>query len=331
MDTIMSMRVFARVVELGGLAAAARALGLSPAMVAKHVNSLEERTGARLLDRTTRMVRPTVSGLAYYERLIAVLDAVDEADAEAGADTAVPRGRLRLTAPAELGQEHIAPIIVDFMERYPGVSVVSDFTNRQVDLVQEGFDLAIRVANSLDTSLIGRKLATSRFFVVASPELLAKTGLPETPETLARLPTLTFAIPAPRVHWSWEEPDKGQVRISPRLISSSSEALRMAARSGAGFTWLPSFVCGRDLATGNLVPVMADRNWGSLSVYALYPHRRFVPNRLRLFLDLVSERFGGDPDADPWLPAPNEKSRSDKSILQVVADASRHSRVSRTE
>lgn len=302
MDTVTSMRVFARVVELGGLAAAARSLGLSPSMVAKHVNSLEQRTGARLLDRTTRLVRPTVSGHAYYERLVAILDALDEADAEAGADTAVPQGRLRLTAPAELGQEHLAPIIADFMELYPGVSIASDFTNRQVDLIQEGFDLAIRVANSLDTGLIGRKLATSRFFVVASPGLLSKTGLPETPEALAHLPTLTFAVPTPRVHWTWDGPDRGQVRISPRLISSSSEALRMAARRGAGFTWLPSFICGRDLATGALVPVMADRNWGSLSVYALYPHRRFIPNRLRLFLDLITERLGGDPDADPWLP-----------------------------
>ncbi|PKR87785.1 LysR family transcriptional regulator [Pleomorphomonas diazotrophica] len=309
MDRVMSMRVFARVVELGGLAAAARALGLSPAMVAKHVNSLEERTGARLLDRTTRLVRPTVSGHAYYERILAILDALDDADAEAGADTAVPRGRLRLTAPAELGQEHVAPIIIDFMELYPNVSIASDFTNRQVDLVQEGFDLAVRVASSLDTGLIGRKLATSRFFVVASPGLVAKTGLPETPEALARLPTLTFAVPAPRLLWTWDGPDKGQVRIAPRLVSSSSEALRMAARRGVGFTWLPSFVCGRDLAAGDLVPVMTDRNWGSLSVYALYPHRRFVPNRLRLFLDLIAERFGGDPDGDPWLPNSSQPSR----------------------
>lgn len=315
MDTVMSMRVFARVVELGGLAAAARALGLSPAMVAKHVNSLEERTGARLLDRTTRTVRPTVSGHAYYERLLAILDALDDADAEAGADTAVPRGRLRLTAPTELGQEHVAPIIAEFMELYPGVSIVSDFTNRQVDLVQEGFDLAVRVASSLDTGLIGRKLATSRFFVVASPDLLAKTGLPETPEAFTWLPTLTFAIPSPRLHWSWDGSDKGQVRITPRLISSSSEALRIAACRGAGFTWLPSFICGRDLAAGDLVPVMTDRNWGSLSVYALYPHRRFVPSRLRLFLDLLSERFGGDPDGDPWLPHLGKKAPPNGQVV----------------
>lgn len=302
MDTVMSMRAFARVVELGGLAAAARALGMSPAMVAKHVNSLEERTGARLLDRTTRLVRPTVSGHAYYQRLVAILDALDEAEAAAGADTATPKGRLRLTAPVELGQEHLASVIAEFLGLHPSVSIVSDFTNRSVDLVQEGFDLAIRVASRLDTGLIGRKLATSRFFVVASPDLLRRTGRPDEPQAFAGLPTLSFAVPMPRLEWSWDGPDKGHVRITPRLISSSSEALRIAACQGAGFTWLPSFICGRDIAAGNLVPVMTDRDWGSLSIYALYPHRRFVPNRLRLFLDLVSARFGGDPDGDPWSP-----------------------------
>nr|WP_295468467.1 LysR family transcriptional regulator [Mesorhizobium sp.] len=304
MDTVTSMRTYARVVELGGLAAAARSLGMSPAMVAKHLGNLEERTGARLLDRTTRSVRPTVAGQTYYERVVAVLDALDEAEAEAGADTAAPRGRLRLTAPVEFGQGHLAPLVAEFIELHPNVSVVSDFTNRSVDLVQEGFDLAIRVAASLDTGLIGRKLATSRFFIVASPDLVAKTGMPQTPEALAALPTLSFAFPAPRLDWGWDGPDQGQVRVAPRLLSSSAEALRVAALRGTGFSQLPSFVCGADLASGRLVPVMADRDWGHLSIYALYPHRRFVPSRLRLFIDLLADRLARHPDDDPWSPFP---------------------------
>jgi len=269
MDTLGSMRVFVRVVELGGFNAAGRACGMSAAMVAKHVAHLEERTGARLLDRTTRSVRPTPEGLLYLEKAVA----------------------------------HLAPLLVEFMSQHVGISVVADFTNRTVDLVQEGFDLAIRVAPSLDTALIGRKLATTRFCVVASPDFISRQGVPGTPGALSDLPALTFSQPTPRLEWPWRRADsEGKVRIAPRLVSSSAEALRLAALSGLGISWLPTFVCGRDLHQGRLVALLQDCDWGSLGVHVLYPHRRFVPNRLRLFIDFLAARLGGDPSGDPWAP-----------------------------
>lgn len=303
MDTLGSMRVFVRVVELGGFNAAGRACGMSAAMVAKHVAHLEERTGARLLDRTTRSVRPTPEGQLYLEKALAIIEAVDEAEGTVAAENREPRGSLRITAPIELGQDHLAPLLVEFMSQHVGISVVADFTNRTVDLVQEGFDLAIRVAPSLDTALIGRKLATTRFRVVTSPDFISRQGVPETPATLSNLPALTFSQPTPRLEWPWRRADsEGKVRIAPRLVSSSAEALRLAALSGLGISWLPTFVCGRDLRQGRLVALLQDYDWGSLGVHVLYPHRRFVPNRLRLFIDFLAARLGGDPSGDPWAP-----------------------------
>jgi DNA-binding transcriptional LysR family regulator len=189
------------------------------------------------------------------------------------------------------------------MERHPRITVLADFTNRPVDLVQEGIDLAIRVAPSLDTALIGRKLATTRFCIVASPDYLTRNGKPETPESLSALPALAFSQPAPRLEWNWRRGDgAGTIRITPRLLSTSAETLRVAAVSGLGVSWLPTFICGEDLNRGHLVPLLTEWDWGTLDVFALYPHKRFVPSRLRLFLDFLAAQLGRDPDADPWMP-----------------------------
>ena len=170
-------------------------------MIAKHVGHLEERTGARLLNRTTRQVRPTDIGLAYYDRCVAVLGSIEEAESLAGADTAEPRGNLRITAPVEFGNAHLAPIVAEFMERNPRITLALDFSNRVVDIVQEGYDVAIRIARSLDTALVGRRLATSRFHVVASPRYLERHGRPATPDQLADHACLTFAMPVPWDVW----------------------------------------------------------------------------------------------------------------------------------
>ncbi|MBV5266905.1 LysR family transcriptional regulator [Pinisolibacter aquiterrae] len=303
MDTLSSMRVFVCVAELGGFSAAARACGISPSMAAKHIAHLEERTGARLFDRTTRSVRPTPEGQLYLERATAILEAVEDAEGTVGAENSEPRGTLRVTAPVELGQGHLASLIAAFMVQYPGIAVTADFSNRIVDLVQEGFDLGIRVAVALDTALIGRRLASTRFHVVASPDFLSRHGCPDKPERLERLPALCFSQPMPRLDWPWRtEGASGRVRAAPRLLSSSAEALRVAALAGLGVTWLPTFICGSDIRQGRLVPVLDDLDWGHLGVFALYPHRRHVPNRLRLFLDFLAERLGGDPSGDPWAP-----------------------------
>jgi len=302
-DTLQSMRVFVRVVETGGFAAAARGLHLSPAMVTKHVAHLEARTGARLLNRTTRQVRTTAAGQAYFERCVAILAGVEEAETEAGAEAAAPRGTLRITAPVEFGNDHLSAVAAEFLGRHPGVDLVLDFSNRRIDLVQEGYDLAVRVAREMDTGLVGRRLASLRFHVVASPSYLARHGRPGAPEDLAGHRCLVFAIPAPWTSWSFlREGGATTVKVTPRVTATSSAALLQAACAGVGISLLPSFVCGRALARAELVSLFPDFDLGALGVYALFPHRTLLPVRVRLFIDLLVERFGRDARADPWQP-----------------------------
>ena len=301
MDTLESMRVFVRVVELGSFAAAARSLDLSPAMVTKHIGYLERRTGARLLHRTTRQVRVTETGAAYFGRCTGILGDVDAAEAEAGADNQSPRGTLRVTAPTEFGNLHLPPIIADFLDRHPGIDMVLDLSNRSVDIVQEGYDLAIRIARELDTSLIGRRIALSRFRLVASPRYLERHGRPDVPGDLAHHRCVTFAVPQPWTTWTFcRDGLSEQVRIAPRVLSTSAEALLQAARVGVGIGLLPSFVCGRDLAKGELVSLFPDHELGALGIYVLFPHRDLLPARVRLFIDFLTERLGGGAETDPW-------------------------------
>lgn len=301
MDTLKSMLAFVRVAESGSFSAAARNLHLSPAMVTKHVTYLENRIGARLLQRTTRHVRLTEPGQLYLERCLSILADVEEAESVAGADSVAPHGTLRVTSPVEFGNMHLAPLAARFMERHPGIDLMLDFSNRAVDVVQEGYDVAVRIASALDTSLIGRRLARSRFHIVASPDYLERHGRPSAPANLAGHPCLTFALPDVRDRWPFtRDGETTQVRVRPRLVSTSSEALRLAARSGAGVSWLPTFVCGRDLDDGSLVSLFPEYDAGSLDIHVLFPHRRFLPGKVRAFLDFLREQFGSDPDRDPW-------------------------------
>lgn len=301
MDTLESMQVFVRVVELGSFAAAARGLDLSPAMVSKHIGHLEKRTGARLLNRTTRQVRPTEAGATYFEQCTAILRSIDAAEAEAGADTNMPRGTLRITAPTEFGNLHLPLVIAAFLERHPAIDITLDLTNRSVDIVQEGYDLAIRIARDLDTSLVGRCIALSRFHIVASPAYLEREGHPTEPAELARRHCLTFAVPHPWTTWSFRHGGEAQqVKITPRMLSTSAEALLQAARAGVGIGLLPTFVCGGALACGELVSLFPDCECGVLGIYILFPHRTLLPARVRLFIDFLVEAIGGGAERDPW-------------------------------
>lgn len=303
MDTLRSMQTFVRVVESGGFAAAARSLGMSPAMVTKHVNHLEERVGARLLNRTTRHVRLTDAGQLYFERCTAILAGIEEAESLAGADRSELGGTLRITAPVEFGNLHLGPIAAEFMRRHPGIDLVLDFSNRSVDLVQEGYDLAVRIASALDTALIGRRIATSHFHAVASPVYLARYGRPAEPADLAGHACFTFAVPAVLDRWRFSRfGETVEVRIRPRLVSSSSEVLRLTARAGTGISLLPTFVCGGDLKDGSLVSLFPDYDCGELGIYVLFPHRQFLPSRVCAFMEFLRESLGADPHADPWAP-----------------------------
>ncbi|MDO6962957.1 LysR family transcriptional regulator [Rhizobium alvei] len=301
MDRFASMQAYVKVVELGSFSAAARQLRLSPAMVTRHVSQLEDKVGARLLNRTTRHLSTTAAGQSYFERCLSILAAIDDAEAEAGKVTQSARGTLRITAPAEFGDTHLSRLISRFLDLHPDVDMFLEFSNRQVDLVQDGFDLALRVARTLDGSLIGRRLARSHFRVVAGPDYIERHGEPETPEDLTRHVFLAFSVPSPWVNLAFEcDGNRVEIRLQPRILSTSAETLNRLALNGSGIAVLPTFVCGGDIAAGRLVTLLPNHDAGALNLHVLYPHKRFLPARTRLFVDYLVETLGSDPDRDPW-------------------------------
>lgn len=303
MDTLVSMKAFARVIELGSFAAAARALQISPAMVTNHVAHLERRVGTRLLHRSTRRVAATDAGRAYYERCVDALTAIDEAEALASNEGVEPRGTLRLTAPVEFGNLHLAPLVAEFMQRHPQVEVHLDLSNRVVSLIDEGVDVALRIARTLDPGMVARQLARSRLMMVASPGYLERRPRPSHPAELAQADTLAFGVPRPWTLIEFERgADRAQARILPRLQTSSSETLRRLACEGLGCVMLPTFVAGADVAAGRLVDLFPQWRIGELAISVVYQNRKLQPARVRAFVDFIVERFGPNPLHDPWEP-----------------------------
>lgn len=300
MDTLTSMRVFACVAELGSFAAAARRSEMSPAMVTKHIASLEARVRTALLTRTTRKVALTEAGAQYLQQCQEVLRLVDAADEALGQQRDDTRGTLRITAPVELGNAHVAPCIAPLLQAHPGLAIQLDFTNRVVDLTEEGVDVAVRVAAQLDSALAGRQIASSRLLPVAAPSYLARAGTPAQPGELAAHQALVFGV-GDWTRWAhWRDGRSGAVSVVPRLRAISSEALRVAALQGAGVSLLPTFLVGDDLRAGRLVPLLTEWDFGRLGIHVLYPQRRYRPARVRVFVDALLARLGDDPQADPF-------------------------------
>jgi DNA-binding transcriptional LysR family regulator len=226
---------------------------------------------------------------------------VEEAQREAGQEGQEAVGCLRVTAPVELGNLHIAPLVPSLLLRHPHMTVALDFSNRVVDLVEEGFDVAIRVAPSLDTALRGRQLATSRLVLVASPGYLSMHTAPRTPDDLLSHHTLSFALSMGR-EWSFLTPGQERViTVKPKLMSSSSDAVRTAALGHAGIAMLPTFLVGDDLASGRLHQVLPDASLAALKIFVVHPHRRTQPARLRAFIEALTDRFGHDPVDDVFM------------------------------
>ena len=311
-DSIQEMAVFARVVGAGSLSAAARELGLSPALVSRRLAALESRLGVRLINRTTRSLHLTDDGATYYEACARVLADIEEADATVSAGRVEPRGTLRVALPASFGLQHIAPLIPRFAERYPQVQLALSLSDRTVNLIEEGFDLAVRIAHLEDSSLTARKLAPNRRVVCASPAYLARHGTPRTPDELARhncLTTTDFAM-----NWDYKGPDgkPGSVRVTGRYACDSWEVLREWARAGLGVALKSTWDVHRLLAEGSLVEVCPGYTFHSdVAIYAVYPSRRFLPAKTRVFIEFLAESFGPDPywDQPERKPKPRIRAR----------------------
>ena len=292
MDRFEEMRVFAAVVDAGSFVGASDALPMSKAAVSRHVAELEARLGVRLLHRTTRKLSLTAEGEVFHARCKEVLSTVDEAEAEITSRSGEASGLLRINAPFTFGLLHLAPLWVEFMAMHPKVTLDVTLSDRMVDLVDEGFDLAVRIARLPDSTLISRQLTTTRLVLCASPTYLRQHGTPQHPSELTHHAVAAYSLFSMGENWVFTGPDGPvAVKVSPRLRSNNGDTCRMAALRHLGLVLQPSFLVGPDLQAGTLVEVLPDFHSLELGVYAVYPSRKFVSPKVRLLIDFLAEAF----------------------------------------
>lgn len=298
MDTIDAMRVFVAVVERNGFSAAADALDLSTAAVTRQIAALEKRLSARLLNRTTRRVSPTSIGAAYYQRCVQLLAEFDALEASVGAQALQPSGRLRINAPVSYGIARLAPLLPGYAERHPDVELDLSLADRQVDMVEEGFDLAIRITRQPSPSLIARRLAA--IVLCAAPAYLARHGTPARPDDLAQHACLAYSYWAGGDSWQLQGPQgEASVPVRARMRANNGEVLREAAIAGMGIIAQPDFIVGQALADGRLVPVLPDWRLPPVGIHAVYASRSHLAPKVRSFIDYLVEQLGADAAAPP--------------------------------
>ena len=295
-DAFNEMSVFAKVVATGSLSAAARELGLSPAMVSRRLAALETRLGVRLVNRTTRSLHLTDEGASYHESCSRVLAEIENANASVSAGRQEPQGTLRVALPAAFGNQYVAPLVPEFAARFPDIQLALSLSDRSVNLVEDGFDLAIRIAAITDASVAARKLAPNRRVVCASPEYLRRHGAPRTPEELVQHNCLLATQFSSTWDYRGPEGRPGSVRVTGRYSCDNWEVLREWAVAGLGVALKSTWDVRRHLESGSLIPLLPGYNFDSdVAIYAVYPHRRHLPAKTRAFIDFLASSFGPEP------------------------------------
>jgi DNA-binding transcriptional LysR family regulator len=297
MDHLRTIQAFVRVAESGSFSQAARRLRSSKSAVSRQVAALEAELAARLFHRTTRSLNLTEAGRGYFERASRILADLEEANLSVSRLQAAPRGRLRVNAPMSFGFLHLAPAIPDFLSRYPQIEVDMIMNDRFVDLVDEGFDVAVRIGRLEDSSLVARKLAPIRRAVCASPTYLKTRGVPHSPDDLTAHECLCYSNVAVANEWGFTAPDgrPWPVQVKGRLSTNNGDALVAAALGGLGLVNQPTFIVGHHLQVGTLIAVLDEFVRQDLAVSAVYPHSRHLSPKVRAFVDFLVERFGPRP------------------------------------
>ena len=292
MDRFLEMQTFTAVVDAGSFVKAADALALSKAAVSRHVGELEARLGVRLLQRTTRRLSLTDEGQVFYARSKELLASVDEAEVEVSSRSARASGLLRVNAPFSFGIRHLAPLWGEFHARHPGVTIDLTLADRVVDLVEEGYDLAIRIATLESSTLICKRLASTRVVLCASPRYLETHGTPRHPSELAAHAVISYSYLATRDEWHFDGP-QGRVSIgtAPWLRTNNGDSCRTAALGHHGVILQPTFLVNDDLVAGTLVELMPEYRSVELGIYAVYPTRKQVTPKVRALIDFLAERF----------------------------------------
>lgn len=299
MDRLLAIQAFCKVVELGGFARAAERLGVSTSAVSRHVADLEAHLEARLLHRTTRKVSLTEAGQSFYEHGVQLLADLDEAESSVRAATIVPKGSLKLTCGVTFGVRYLAPAIAEFAARHPQLTFDLDLSDRAVDLVDEGFDLAVRIGTIGQQGLVARRIGWTRVVCCASPAYLARVGAaPVEPADLAGLECLTYThIPVPNC-WSFESRDGAihTVRIEPRHRANNGRMLVELALLGLGVVIEPDFIIAPEVRAGRLVQLLPGFELPRAPIAAVYPSRRHLSAKVRGFVDFLAERFSRAPE-----------------------------------
>ena len=300
MDRLGTMEAFLRVAETKSFSEAARRLRSSKSLVSRQVAALEAELGVRLFHRTTRSLSLTDEGRSYHVHVTRILNEIEEANLSVSKSQAAPRGRLRISAPMSFGILHIAPAIRDFLARYPEVELDLSLNDRYVDVVDEGFDLAIRIGRLSDSSLIARKLARHRMMLCASPDYLREHGTPKDPGELKHHQCLCYSTNSLVPEWQLvtKQGEPWSVAIKGKLHANNGDTLRSAALQALGIVYLPSFIVGPDIQASTLASLLPEFVPTDMAIHAVYPHSRHLSPKVRAFVDFLAERYGPRPHWD---------------------------------
>lgn len=292
-DSLYEMSVFAKVVATGSLSSAARDLGVSTAVVSRRLAALEARLGVRLVNRTTRRLALTDEGASYHEACARILGEIEDADAAAAAKRVEPQGLLKVALPASFGHKHIAPLVPPFAARYPKIQLAFSLSDRTVNVIEEGYDLAIRIGGALDANCVAIKLAANRRVVCGTPAYFRRHGRPKTLDDLARHNCLAFNAQGGQQHgWLFRKSGRPiNVKVAGNLDCSDGELLHRWAVEGLGLAWRSTWEIAPELERNELVTVLDDYALPSYDIHAVYPQQRHVPARLKLFVDCLKAMY----------------------------------------
>lgn len=292
MDKLDAMRIFVRVAELGSFSAVALQLDVARSVVTRQIAALESHLGVKLMARTTRKLTLTSAGAAYLEKCRVILNLVEVAETDLAEERVMPRGSIRISLPLSYGLSRLAPLLWEFLQRYPEVGLEMDYTDRRVKLVEEGIDLSIRVTRRLEPGDVARKIAGCRMQVVASPAYLAQHGRPRHPSELVNHQCLGYTGVTGSQNWSFIVADKLETfPIRGRIQANNGDALAEATALGLGISCQPDFISDRYIATGRLEEILTDYPLPALGVYAMLPSNRHIPYRVRMLMDFFAEKL----------------------------------------
>ncbi len=292
MDRLDAMQLFVRVAELGSFAGAAQQLGVARSVVTRQIAGLEAHLGVKLMARSTRRLTLTSAGTAYLEKCRVILNLVEAAEIGVAEERQTPRGNIRISLPLSFGLKRLAPLLLDFSQRYPEVALDMDYSDRRVNLIEEGIDLSIRVTRRLDAGDVARRIGTSRMRVLASPDYLSRHGQPAHPAELAHHVCLGYTNAGAAT--SWQFVVDGQLENFPirsRINANNGDVLTEAAAQGLGIACQPDFIAGSFIAAGRVVEVLADYPGPELGIYAMLPSNRHIPHRVRVLMDFLAARL----------------------------------------